>query len=105
MKDAGLKEPEFFNDGFFGVRFFGPDGKLIYESKNYQDLSIYNLNKRQLEAYTKMVNEKQVFNYKKYCEYFNISKSTAKRDLQDLLEKNLVKKELIGKSSNFSAKK
>ena len=104
MRDAGLKEPEFFNHGFFGVRFFGPDGKLIYENKNYQDLSVYNLNKRQIEAYTKMVNEKYVFNYKDYCEYFNVSKSTSKRDLNDLVDKDLVKRELNGKFSNFSEK-
>ena len=102
MRDAGLKEPEFFDNGFFGLKFYGPDGKLIFESKNYEDLSQYNLNKRQLDAFTKMVNENFVFNYKTYCEHFNVSKSTAKRDLNGLLDKKLIKRKLIGKNSNFS---
>lgn len=101
MKDAGLKEPEFFDNGYFGVRFYGPNGRLIYESKNYEDLSKYNLNKRQLDAFTMMVNEKITFNYNSYCKQFNVSKSTAKRDLNVLLDNNLIKRKLIGKNSNF----
>lgn len=68
---------------------------MIYDGGNYDDLTKYNLNKRQLEAFTKMINEKYIFNYKSYCEYFNISKSTAKRDLLDLLDKNLLKEKLF----------
>ena len=106
MRDAGLKEPEFFNHGFFGVRFFGPDGKLIYkkenESYNFKDLTEYNLNERQLEALRKIVNEKFVFTYKTYCKYFNVSRTTSRRDLDDLVEKKLIKNIKLGKEKNFS---
>lgn len=36
-----------------------------------------------------------------YCKQFNVSKSTAKRDLNVLLDNNLIKRKLIGKNSNF----
>ena len=74
MESAGLKEPEFFDNGFFGVKFYGPDGKLIYrknnDSYNVKDLAKYDLNDRQLEAAGMMVNEKFVFTYNSYSNHF-----------------------------------
>lgn len=106
MRDAGLKEPEFFNDGFFGVRFFGPNGKLIYnkENKNYnfKNLEKYDLNKRQIEALRKIINEHHVFTYNSYCKHFNVSRTTSRRDLDDLVEKKLIKNTKLGKENNFS---
>lgn len=106
MEGAGLKEPEFFDNGFFGVKFYGPDGKLIYrknnDSYNVKDLAKYDLNDRQHEAFRKMVNEKFVFTYKSYSEHFKISRATAKRDLDDLANKKLVSMVKLGKTNNFS---
>lgn len=108
MKDAGLKEPEFFDNGFFGVKFYGPDGKLIYNKKNKsynaKDLSKYDLNDRQLEAMKMMINQKFVFTYKSYAEHFNLSRATSKRDLDDLVSKDLIKMVKLGKTNNFSSK-
>ena len=107
MADAGLKTPEFFDNGYFGVKFYGPDGKLIYNkennSYNVKDLKEYDLNKRQLEAMRKMVNERQVFTYKSYSQYFGLSRATSKRDLDDLVDKKLVSLNKLGKANNFSS--
>ena len=65
------------------------------------DLKKYNLNKRQLEAITKMTNENIKFTYKNYCEYFNVSKSTCRRDLDDLVMKKLIKKGLNNMTNIF----
>lgn len=106
MHDAGLKEPEFFDNGFFGVKFYGPNGKLIYNRKcktyNREELSKYDLNNRQLEALRIMYNQKYVFTYKRYCEYFDVSRTTSRRDLDDLFQKDLVKLVKLGKEKNFS---
>lgn len=106
MKCAGLKEPEFFDNGFFGVKFYGPDGKLIYNKKNksynFKDLSKYDLNDRQMEAIRKMVNEKAVFTYNSYSKNFNVSRHVSRLDLNDLVEKGLVKLTKLGKENNFS---
>lgn len=84
------------------MKFFGPDGKLIYKTEEEEeDLTNFNLNKRQIEALTKMTNENYKFSYKTYCEYFNISKSTCKRDLNDLLTKKLIKESFIDKTKIF----
>ena len=108
MRDAGLKEPEFFDNGFFGVKFYGPDGKLIYnknnKSYNFDDLSKYDLNERQLEAMRMIINRKFVFTYKSYAEHFNLSRATSKRDLDDLVSKDLIKMVKLGKTNNFSCK-
>lgn len=106
MIDAGLKEPEFFDNGFFGVKFFGPNGKLIYikENKSYdrETLSKYNLNDRQLDAFNKMVNERFVFTYNSYSDFFNVSRASSRRDLNDLVDKGLVRLTRLGKENNFS---
>lgn len=106
MESAGLKEPEFFDNGFFGVKFYGPDGKLIYrknnDSYNVKDLAKYDLNDRQLEAAGMMVNEKFVFTYNSYSNHFNVSRHTSRLDLNDLVEKGLVKLIKLGKENNFS---
>jgi len=50
----------------------------------------------------KIVNEKFVFTYKTYCKYFNVSRTTSRRDLDDLVEKKLIKNIKLGKEKNFS---
>lgn len=108
MRNAGLKEPEFFDNGFFGARFYGPDGNLIYKkgnkSYNFKDLRKYDLNDRQLEAMKIMVNKKFVFTYKSYSQHFKLSRATSKRDLDDLVEKELISLVKLGKVNHFSYK-
>ena len=108
MSDAGLKEPEFFDNGYFGVRFYGPDGKLIYKKEtkplNVMDLEEYNFNDRQIEALEMMVNKKHVFTYKSYSKHFNLSRATSKRDLDELVQNKLISMTRLGKTNHFSCK-
>lgn len=107
MEDSGLDEPEFYDGNYFKVILRGPNGRLIVTEKHLQgesvDLSSYNLNKRQLEAATIMFNEAVKFTYKSYSEHFNISLTTAKRDLQALVDKELINKYDVDNVKTFSS--
>ena len=107
MEESGLPEPQFYSTNYFNVTLLGPNGKLIVTDKYLQneslDLSIYNLNKRQLEAVRMMFNEFVKFTYKSYSEHFKVSLTTAKRDLNDLAEQNLVNKYNIDNNKIFSS--
>ncbi|RAP44235.1 MAG: hypothetical protein BZ135_08655 [Methanosphaera sp. rholeuAM6] len=96
MKESGLPLPEFYDGNYFKVILRGPNGKLIVTEKHLQekaiDLSKYNLNKRQLESVTLMFNENIKFTYKSYSKHFDVSLTTSKRDLQDMVNKKLIKK-------------
>ena len=105
MKDNGLKEPEFYDGNFFKVVFNGPNGKLVYDetkiNDNIDDLSKFNLNKRQLDALSNMANNNKRFTYNSYSNSYGVSYSTSKRDLQDLCNKNLIRKIKEGKVNVF----
>lgn len=94
MDEFNLPEPEFINDYYFKVILRGPNGKLILpkhlgEHINFNGL---NLNERQISALEKMHAENIKFTHKTYAELFDISVSTAKRDLFDLNDKKLILK-------------
>ena len=107
MNDSGLPMPEFYDGNYFKVILRGPNGKLIVTKKHTLeegfDLSEYNLNKRQLESLKLMYNENVKFTHKSYSERFNISLTTSKRDLQDLVDKGVIKKYTEGNVKIFSA--
>lgn len=95
MRKSGLREPEFINgEGFFKVIFWGPNGALIYPEEamdnNVLDLTKVGLNDRQIRALSRIVNEKVKYSYERYSNEFDVSKSTSKRDLNDLAKKGLV---------------
>lgn len=96
MKESGLPIPEFYNGSYFKVLLNGPNGELIVTDKHLQkqsiDLNDYSLNKRQFEAATQMFNEYVKFTYKSYSEQFDVSLTTSKRDLNDLVQKGLINK-------------
>ena len=106
MKEACLREPEFVDgDGFFKVIFWGPNGELVYPrdnlEKNVLDLSKLGLNDRQIRALSKIINEKEGYSYEKYSSEFNVSKSTSKRDLQDLVDKDLILENRINRKKHY----
>lgn len=107
MLDSGLPSPEFYDTNYFKVILRGPNGKLIVTEKHLQeeglDLSHYNLNKRQIEAVTLMHNESMKFTYKSYAQHFDVSLTTSKRDLQVLVDKELVNKYDVEGVKTFSS--
>lgn len=96
MKAHGLKEPEFMLEGdFFVVKFYGPGDKILdlvsdIPDERMTDLKEIGLNERQIKALELMVNDGKVFTNKIYQETFNVSRNTASRDLNGLIEKRQV---------------
>lgn len=96
MVDHGLSEPEFFEKGdAFVVEFYGPGGNILDLVSNIPedrkvDLKELGLEKRQIKALIMMVNEEVVFTTELYRETFGVSKSTAVRDLNTLIDANQV---------------
>jgi ATP-dependent DNA helicase RecG len=107
MLDSGLPSPEFYDTNYFKVILRGPNGKLIVTERHLKedglDLTGYDLNKRQLEAVTLMYNEGIKFTYKRYAEHFGVSLTTSKRDLQFLVEEELVSKNNVDGVMTFSS--
>ena len=107
MLDSGLREPEFYDTNYFKVILRGPNGKLIVRERHLQentlDLSKYNLNNRQLDAVALMYNDGVKFTYKNYAEQFNVSLTTSKRDLQYLVEQELINKYDVDNIKTFSS--
>lgn len=107
MLDSGLPEPEFYDGNYFKVILRGPCGKLIVTEKHLKeegiDLTGYDLNKRQLDAVTLMFNEGIKFTYKSYAQHFNVSLTTSKRDLQGLVDQELINKYDVDGVKNFTS--
>ena len=107
MDEENLKEPEFEEVGeFFKVILWARSEEDInpdlYKT-NIKSLDKLGLNERQIKAYTFMVNEKKTFTIKSYLECFKISKPTALKDLNMMVELNLVIKSKKGRSNVYSA--
>ena len=98
MDECNLPEPEFINDNYFKVILRGPNGKLILPKhiKDKVNFNGFKLNERQMTALEMMNSEQIKFSNKSYSELFDISLTTAKRDLVDLYEKELVSRDKIG---------
>ena len=58
------------------------------------------LNDRQISALEKMSNESVEFTYKSYSELFDVSITTSKRDLNDLVDNELINTKKI-KNANY----
>ena len=102
MKKCNLPEPEFEDGFYFKVILRGPNGKLILpENATEEDFKDLNLNERQIDGLMKMNNEDIKFTYQTYANSYKISKSTAKRDLNNLLEKKLIRKIIIKQTYYF----
>ncbi|OIP30405.1 MAG: hypothetical protein COS67_00690 [Deltaproteobacteria bacterium CG06_land_8_20_14_3_00_44_19] len=101
MKEHGLAEPKFSEEGdFFVVKFFGPGDKILdlvpsIPKERLIDLRELGLNNRQIEALQLMVNEKMKMTNIIYREKLKVSDRTASRDLNELMQKGMIKR--IGK--------
>lgn len=102
MKKSNLPEPEFKDGFYFRVTLRGPHGKLILPANAVvDDFKEFNLNDRQIDALLKMNNENMSFTYKSYENQYDISKSTAKRDLSNLMSHNLIRRIIIDQTYYF----
>lgn len=91
---AGLPTPQFKPDGTdFWVTF----RKDIY---NKEELSKLGLNERQVDALLFFKQKGKIFS-SEYAEKYNISDRTARRDLSELVEKELLKNEGDNKFSHY----
>lgn len=111
MKEHGLSDPQFSEEGdFFVVKFYGPGERILelvdsIPKERQTDLKELGLNERQIEALRLMVNEKKLFTIKEYVRVFHrISDKTAKRDVKKLVETGLVEKVGYKKGAYFQAK-
>ncbi|MEW6041468.1 MAG: helix-turn-helix domain-containing protein, partial [Elusimicrobiota bacterium] len=97
-KEAGIPQPTFEEKfGGFIVEF----RKDIYTEEYLKKLG---LNERQIKA-VMYVKEKEKITNKDYLELTNISRITASRELQDLVEKNVLKKiGKVGKGTKYILK-
>ena len=97
MNEFNLPEPEFINEYYFKVILRGPNGELILPKNMGEHIKFngFELNKRQITALEQMFDKNINFSHKTYAEFFNISLTTSKRDLIDLLQKELVSKKKI----------
>ncbi len=104
--EHGLKEPDFEDiGGGFLVKLHAPEDILsLIPDKTKVNLQEIGLNERQIKALKLMVNEKGKMTNKQYCENFNVSRQTATRDLQELMEKNQIAEKGKGRGRYYIAK-
>lgn len=110
MKEKGLAEPKFTEEGdFFVVRFYGPGEKILdlvpgIPKERQLDLKELGLNDRQIESLRLMVNNKERMTIKRYVGLFKeISEKTAKRDIKKLVSNGLIRKVGFKKGAYFEA--
>src|SRR3989338_333783 len=101
MKERGLPKPEFSEEGdFFVTKFYGPGEKILdivpsIPKERQVDLRELGLNDRQIEALRMMVNDKMKMTNIIYREKLKVSDRSASRDLNELMQKGMIKR--IGK--------
>jgi predicted HTH transcriptional regulator len=110
MKEKGLTEPKFAEEGdYFIVRFYGPGEKILdlvpsIPKERQLDLRGVGLNERQIEALRLMVNEGKFFTNRKYRGVFKVTNKTAATDLKFLVEKGLAQIKGSGRNVEYHAK-
>jgi ATP-dependent DNA helicase RecG len=106
MREHGLAEPHLEDLGdFFAVTFYGPGDRILdlIPEEGVTDLRALGLNERQIEALRLMVNEGKELSNTDYRQLFNVSKNTASRDLQALVETGWVRVEGTGRGTRYRA--
>jgi ATP-dependent DNA helicase RecG len=106
MREHGLAEPDLEDlDDFFAATFYGPGDRILdlIPEEGVTDLRTYGLNERQIEALRLMVNERQVLSNADYRRLFQVSRNTATRDLQTLVETGWVKAGGKSKGTRYRA--
>ncbi len=102
MNEFNLPEPEFINGWYFKVILKGPNGKLIIPKNIEQQVKLrgLKLNERQISVLEKLSNDSIELTYNMYAKLFNVSVTTSKRDLNDLVDKNLINIKKV-KNTNY----
>ncbi|MDO9045519.1 MAG: hypothetical protein Q7U35_09460 [Methanobacteriaceae archaeon] len=109
MIEHGLEEPELVEEGdFFVVKFYGPGDNILdlvssIPDDQMTDLKELGLNDRQIEALKLMVNEGKVFTSKSYQEIYDVSRNTASRHLNKLIELKQITKIGKGRYTKYKA--
>ena len=90
------------------VKFYGPGDKILdlvpsIPEDRQVDLKKLGLNERQIEALRMIVNDRAVMTNELYQKTFKVSRRTAVRDLQGLVESNQIKYEGVGKGTKYKA--
>lgn len=107
MREHGLEEPQFEEEGdFFVVRFYGPGDNILdlvssIPDEQMTDLKELSLNDRQIKALELMVNEGKIFTNKKYQETFNVPRRTAARELMGLVKIKQARKIGSGRGTKY----
>ncbi|HDP70174.1 MAG TPA: DUF4062 domain-containing protein [Actinobacteria bacterium] len=110
MKEHGLPEPEFLEEGdFFVVKFYGPGDKILdlvssIPEERQTDLQELGLNDRQIEALRLMINEGQILSNKKFRQLFRVTNKTASTDLNALVRKGMAQVRGRGRNVEYLAK-
>ena len=109
MLEHGLKEPEFRLDGkFFVVTFYGPGENILdlvsnIPDERITDLKGLGLKDEQINALKLMVNEGKEFTSSLYQKNYDVSRNTASRHLNKLVELGLILKSGKGRHTKYKA--
>ena len=109
MKNCGLKPPTLSQPGdFFRATFYGPGDKILdavssVPEERQTDLKELGLSERQIGALALMLNESKVLTNSLYQKIFKVSRRTALRDLQGLVEARQVIMAGVGKGAKYTA--
>lgn len=109
MREHGLEEPQFEEEGdFFVVRFYGPGDNILdlvssIPDEQMTDLKGLGLNDRQIKALEMMVNENMTFTNSLYQKTFNLERRTASRDLKKLLDLKQIRRIGSGRATKYKA--
>ncbi|MGL4669513.1 MAG: ATP-binding protein [Methanobacteriaceae archaeon] len=97
MEEIGLGKPEYLaEENLFRTTF---RNKIINKEKiqpkkyNALNLKELGLNDRQISALEKIINDDIIYSIDRYVEYFGVSRQTAGKDLNLLVEKGLIDKQ------------
>lgn len=106
MREHGLGEPVFEERGsFFKITFYGPGDRILdlVPQTEVVDLRELGLNERQIKALRLMVNEGIEFTNRAYRERFGVAQKTVVRDLEKLMEHDLVRRVGRGPATRYVA--
>ncbi|MBU1043924.1 MAG: DUF4062 domain-containing protein [Candidatus Omnitrophica bacterium] len=107
MDSHGLAMPKFSEEGdYFVVKFYGPGDKILdlvpsIPEGRQTDLKEMGLNDRQIETLRLMVNDKKIITNELYQKMHKVSRRTALRDLQGLVESRQIKPKGVGKGTKY----
>lgn len=104
MLKHGLGKPAYeANRAFFTVTFRGPGERILelVKPSGIVDLRELGLNERQIEALN-YLQQNKIISREEYERVFGASKRTAVRDLNMLIEKNMIRSEGAGKATKYA---